>query len=208
MSHVQVKVCGITSEADARAVSALGVDAVGFVFWPGSPRAVDVARARRIAAALPPFVLRVGVFVDAPRDVLQHTAAEVGLDVLQLHGHEAPEDFHDLPRRAIKALGVGEGFDPAEALRYAGHADGVLLDARGASRPGGLGCVFDWDAARQVRDGVDFLVLAGGLDPDNVAAGIAALRPDAVDVSSGVESVPGRKDADKVRAFVQAVRAA
>jgi phosphoribosylanthranilate isomerase len=202
---VQVKICGITSVADGLAAARAGADAVGLVFWPGSPRRVDRGLARQIARALPPFVLRVGVFVDASPEELRETADEVGLDLLQLHGAEPPEAFSGLTRRALKAVRVGAGFDPEEALRYAGRADGVLLDTKVAERPGGTGKAFDWSAVRRVRDGVPFLVLAGGLTPWNVRAAVEAVRPDVVDVSTGVESAPGRKDPEKIRAFVTAV---
>jgi phosphoribosylanthranilate isomerase len=136
------------------------------------------------------------------------TSEEVGLDVLQLHGQEAPEDLAGLPRRVMKAVHVGPGFDLASALRYQGKADGILLDSRpgGASGPpGGTGATFDWSLAREVRENVPFLMLAGGLTSDNVGRALTAVRPDGVDVASGVESAPGRKDLAKVRAFLQAV---
>jgi indole-3-glycerol phosphate synthase/phosphoribosylanthranilate isomerase len=207
--RVAVKICGITSVEDARAAVGAGADAVGFVFWPRSPRAVDPATARTIAAALPPFVLRVGVFVDAGAEDMRRIADEVGLDLLQLQGSEPPEAVAQAPRRAVKAVRVGSGFRPEEALRYDGAAAGLLLDTRvdGDEVPGGTGRSFDWSLVRPVREGTSFLILAGGLTPDNVGDAIAAVRPDAVDVSSGVESAPGRKDPAKVRAFVDAVRA-
>jgi phosphoribosylanthranilate isomerase len=205
---VAVKVCGITSADDAQAAVAAGADAIGFVFWPKSPRAVDASTARAIAARVPPFVLRVGVFVDAPTEEMRGIADEVGLDMVQLHGNEPPEAVAHAPRRAVKAVRVGAGFRPEDALRYDGAAAGLLLDTRvdGEDLPGGTGRTFDWSLVRRVREGTSFLVLAGGLNPDNVADAIAAVRPDAVDVSSGVESSPGRKDPAKVRAFVEAVR--
>jgi phosphoribosylanthranilate isomerase len=182
---------------------------VGFVFWPGSPRRVELAEARRIARALPPFVLRVGVFVDAPRYEMARAVEEVGLDLIQLHGHEPPEVVADLPRRAIKAVGVGDGFTPEDALRYEGQAAGILLDTRAdGALPGGTGQTFDWTRVRAVREKASFLMLAGGLNPGNVHLALTAVRPDGVDVSSGVESSPGRKDPEKVRAFVAAVREA
>jgi phosphoribosylanthranilate isomerase len=201
-----VKVCGLTSPEDAIAVADAGADAVGFVFWPGSPRHVEPELARRISDALPPFVVRVGVFVDAPREILRRTAEEVGLDLLQLHGSETPDSLAGLPRRVLKAVAVGDGFRPEDAWRFEGHAAGILLDTRSESAPGGTGRSFDWSAARAVRDRASFLVLAGGLTPESVGAAIAAVAPDGVDVSSGVESAPGRKDAARVRAFVRAVR--
>jgi indole-3-glycerol phosphate synthase / phosphoribosylanthranilate isomerase len=207
-SRVAVKICGITSVEDGLMAAQAGADAVGLVFWPRSPRALGVEAARRIAAALPPLVLRVGVFVDADRDHMAAVAEAVGLDVLQLHGDEPPEALVGLPRRAIKAVRVGPGFDPAEALRYQGRAGGILLDTRvDGGAPGGTGRPFDWAQVRAVREGASFLMLAGGLDPENVRRAVDAVRPDAVDVSSGVESAPGRKDPAKVKAFIEAVRA-
>jgi phosphoribosylanthranilate isomerase len=208
MRRVFVKVCGITSIDDGLAAAEAGADAIGLVFWPGSARFVDVATARAIAAALPPLVTRVGVFVDTPADALARTADAVGLDVLQLHGAEAPEAFASLGRRGLKALRVGAGFQAGEAARYEGHAAGVLLDTRSDVAPGGTGEAFDWSLARDVRDRVSFLVLAGGLNPANVARAIEVVSPDGVDVSTGVESAPGHKDHGKVRAFLAAVRAA
>jgi len=207
--RVAVKVCGITSVEDGLVAAHAGADAIGFVFWPGSPRRVDLAAARRIARALPPLVLRVGVFVDARREEMARAADEVGLDLLQLHGHEPPQALADLPRRALKAVGVGDGFVPEDALRYEGRAAGILLDTRTEAGPaGGSGQSFDWTRARAVREKASFLMLAGGLSPDNVHLALSAVRPDGVDVSSGVEAAPGRKDADKVRAFMAAVREA
>jgi phosphoribosylanthranilate isomerase len=203
-----VKVCGITSPEDAVAVVEAGADAVGLVFWPRSPRAVTVERARAIGDALPPFVVRVGVFVDAGRDEMARIADEARLDLLQLHGDEPPEAFADLPRRALKAVRVGDGFAPADALRYEGRAAGLLLDTKAPGAPGGTGRAFDWSLARGVRERARFLVLAGGLTPENVRTALEAVRPDGVDASSSLEEAPGRKDHARVRAFVDAVRAA
>ena len=203
-----VKICGITSPEDGAAAADAGADAVGFVFWPGSPRCVDARRARSIGACLPASVARVGVFVDASREELTRTADEAGLDLLQLHGDEAPDAFVDLPRRAWKALRVGADFAPQAALRYAHRAAGLLLDGWAAERPGGTGRSFDWARVQPLRAQLRFLILAGGLKPDNVARAVALAAPDGVDVSSGVESVPGRKDHARLRAFVEAARKA
>jgi indole-3-glycerol phosphate synthase/phosphoribosylanthranilate isomerase len=203
---VAVKICGITSVEDALMAAEAGASAIGMVFWPGSPRAVDVARARAIAQALPPFVLRVGVFVDAAREEMARVADAVGLDVLQLHGEESPESMAGLARRALKAVRVGPGFEPVQALRYEGVAAGLLLDTRvPLGAPGGTGQAFDWNAVRGLRPRVGWLMLAGGLTPENVGEALAVVHPDAVDVSSGVEASPGKKDAARVRAFVEAV---
>ena len=207
--RVLIKICGITSPEDGLFAAEAGADAVGFVFWAMSPRRVDLERAAAIGRLLPPFVLRVGVFVDASRDEMARAADTVGLDLLQLHGDEPPEAFAGLPRRALKAVRVGRGFKANEALRYAGQAAGLLVDTRLAgdtAMPGGTGVPFDWSLVKGLRAQVPFLVLAGGLSAENVASAIEAVRPDAVDVSSGVESMPGRKDPARVRAFVEAVR--
>jgi len=150
------------------------------------------------------------VFVNPTRAEVERAIAEIGLDVVQLHGDETPEFCRDLPRRVLKAVRVGPGFQAGEALAYENFAGGVLLDTRadeGDAR-GGTGRAFDWTVAREVRENARYLVLAGGLTPDNVGRAVAAVEPDAVDVSSGVESSPGRKDPARVRAFVRAVRAA
>lgn len=201
-----VKVCGITSPQDGRAAAAAGAAAIGLVFWAKSPRAVDVRTAREIANSLPPFVLRVGVFVDEAPHVMARIADSVGLDLLQLHGDEPPEAIASLPRRALKSVAVGSDFRPEQALRYAGQAAGVLLDTKDAALPGGTGRAFDWSVVAGLRERLGYLVLAGGLTSENVAEAIRVVRPDAVDVSSGVESAPGRKDPDKLRAFLAAVR--
>ncbi len=206
MSRVGIKVCGITRPEDGLRAAAAGADAIGIVFWPRSPRAVDVETARRIAAALPPFVVRVGVFVDAPRAVLCDVADAVGLDIVQLHGSEAPETLEGLSRRVIKALRVRSEADLETAARYAQRGATILLDAGKETSPGGTGERCDWSLARRARERVGSLVLAGGLTPENVKEAIDTVRPAAVDVSSGVESAPGRKDAARLAAFVAAVR--
>jgi phosphoribosylanthranilate isomerase len=176
-----------------------------------SQRNVDPTRATAITRELPRSVLRVGVFVDAPRDEMARIADEVGLDLLQLHGDEPPEALEGLPRRVIKAVRVGRGFKAEDALRYADKAAGILVDTRSPGEtqfPGGTGVPFDWSLVAGLARRVPFLMLAGGLGPDNVADAIRAVRPHAVDVSSGVEGLPGHKDPRKIRAFVAAARTA
>jgi phosphoribosylanthranilate isomerase len=211
VSRLLVKICGITKPEDALCAVEAGADALGFVFWHMSPRKVEPARAAEIARALPRSVLRIGVFVDTPGDEMARIADEVGLDMLQLHGEEPPEALAGLPRRVIKAVRVGKGFKTEEALRYAGLAAGILVDTRlpGETQlPGGTGVPFDWSLVAGLARSVPFLMLAGGLGPHNVAQAIRAVRPHAVDVSSGVEGLPGRKDPEKIRAFVAAARTA
>ena len=209
MSRVFVKVCGITTLEDGVHAAEAGADAVGFVFYSASPRFVERERAAAISRVLPPMVLRVGLFVDATRDEMARTADAVGLDLLQLHGHEPPEAFEGLPRRALKALRVGSEFAPEDALRYEA-ACGILVDTRLADETaplGGTGTSFDWGLVRGLRQKVGFLMLAGGLDPENVEEAITSVRPHAVDVSSGVEGRrPGQKDASRVTAFLNVVR--
>jgi phosphoribosylanthranilate isomerase len=204
--RIFVKICGITCAEDARAAVEAGADALGFVFWPASPRFVTPTAAAAIAAELPPLVTRVGVFVDASRDELRRAADEVGLDVLQLHGEEPPGAFASLPRRALKALRVGPAFRVEDAVAFAGAAAGVLVDTYRDGEPGGTGASFDWRRVAGLSERVPFLLLAGGLHPGNVAEAIQSVGPHGVDVSSGVESRPGRKDAGKLRAFVEAAR--
>ena len=211
MSRLLVKICGITSAQDAQLAVEAGADALGFVFFAMSPRKISVERAAEIARAVPKGVRRVGVFVNESPAEMARVADAVGLDLLQLHGDEPPEALAGLARAALKAVRVGKGFAEEEALRYASRAAGLLVDTRlpGETQlPGGTGVPFDWSLVKGLAARVPFLMLAGGLDPANVAEAIRVVRPHAVDVSSGVEALPGRKDPARVRAFVQAAREA
>ena len=206
MSYVRSKICGITRIEDALAAVEAGADAIGFVFYAKSPRAVDVRQARAIIAELPPFVTTVGLFVNATRCELNEILEVVPLDLLQFHGDEAPEDCEGYHRPWIKALRVRPGDDlEAACQRYAG-ARGILLDTYVAGVPGGTGEAFDWSLvpARLSKP----IILAGGLSAANVGEAIAQVRPYAVDVSGGVEQAKGIKDAAKIEAFMQAVRQA
>ncbi len=202
-----VKICGITTSQDAQLAAEAGADAIGFVFWPGSPRFVEIDAARAIGEKLPASVVRVGVFVGASGEQMQRTADAARLDLLQLHGDEQPGALPALCRPAWKVLRVGSELAPHEIRRWAGRVSGILLDTRSTSAPGGTGESFDWSLARMAREHAGFLMLAGGLRADNVRGAIDVVQPDGVDVSSGVEASPGRKDAAKVRAFVAAARA-
>lgn len=204
---VHVKICGVTNLEDALAAVEAGADALGFNFWRGSKRHVEAEAARRIVERLPGSVLAVGVFVNAEAGEVERTAREVGLGAVQLHGDESPDYCRALKgSHVIKALRVGEAFEPEEATRY--DASAVLLDAFCAAERGGTGRSFDWEVARRVRALVPRLYLAGGLTPETVAGAVRGVAPYAVDVCSGVESAPGRKDAARVRAFVSAARGA
>jgi phosphoribosylanthranilate isomerase len=204
--HTRIKICGITSCEDACSVVNCGADAIGLVFYANSPRAVTVARALQIVAAVPPFVSVVALFVDEPADNIRRILQQVSIDLIQFHGDEPADFCEQFQRPWIKALRVREGLDIAsECARYGG-ARGVLLDSWQHGVPGGTGKTFDWDLA-----GGKFplpVILAGGLDDSNVGRAIAQLRPQAVDVSGGVEQSPGSKDPAKIERFIAAVRAA
>jgi phosphoribosylanthranilate isomerase len=206
---VKVKVCGITNLEDALSAVAAGADALGFNFYRRSPRYIAPEDARRIISELPRAagVLCVGVFVnEESAAMVARIARESGVAAVQLHGDETPEYCAELSAyRVIKALRVGKDFAPEQATEYL--AESILLDAFSTRGRGGTGETFDWELARRTREVVPQLYLAGGLSVENVCDAIAAVRPYAVDVCSGVELAPGRKDAARVRAFVSAVRA-
>jgi phosphoribosylanthranilate isomerase len=201
----RVKICGITSREDAALAAEAGADALGFVFVPGTPRCVHPEVAERIVGALPPFVTPVGVFVDQPLDDVLRIAARCNLQAVQLHGDEPEEYSRRIPLRVIKALRVRN----AESLRilptYPAHA--FLLDAFVEGQAGGTGTCVSWDVAVRAK-GQAPIILSGGLRPDTVGLAVLRVRPYGVDVSSGVEVSPGRKDHQKVREFIAAVRQA
>jgi phosphoribosylanthranilate isomerase len=202
---MKVKVCGITSYADAAMALDQGVDALGFNFFPQSPRYVDPETARSITMRLPPFVATVGVFVNLKerRELLQ-AASHSGVRVLQLHGDETPRYCSGISGwTLIKALRLGGGTPPEDLDEYPVQA--FLLDTAHDHLFGGTGMTFDWHLAARIRLNKP-IILAGGLRPDNVGEAIRAARPYAVDVCSGVEDRPGRKDAAKLAAFMNEVR--
>jgi phosphoribosylanthranilate isomerase len=200
---VIVKICGITRAEDALAAVEFGADAIGFVFWPGSPRFIDPDRAREIAAALPPFITPVGVFVNQTPDHVNRIAALVTLGAVQLHGDERPEAAVAIARPVIKAIAVRDHFDPASLDEWSSRTT-ILLDVHDPVARGGTGRTIDWrtaaEAARRRR-----VVLAGGLTPENVCAAVTIARPFGIDVSSGVESRPGIKDHTRLKALFEAV---
>jgi phosphoribosylanthranilate isomerase len=200
---VFVKVCGITRLEDAHAAVALGARALGFLFWPTSPRFIEPVRARSIVRTLPPFVTPVGLFVNQPADEVNAVAALVGLGAVQLHGDETIEYAALMERPVVKALPIGEATSVADVDAWPARVV-PLLDAHDPDRRGGTGRMVDWALAASVAARRPVL-LAGGLRPDNVAEAIARVRPFGVDVSSGVESTPGVKDHDRLKAFFEAV---
>ena len=198
---VKVKICGITSVRDARAAVRLGADAIGFNFYPKSPRYIRKERARAILAALPPFVTAVGVFVNEPAEDIQRICDFVGIETVQFHGGESPRLVHSLTRlKRIMAFRVESEKDISRLPRY--QVDAYLLDAFVPGKPGGTGVTFSWELAREAqRHGP--IILAGGLTLENVAEAIRVAAPYAVDVASGVEKAPGVKDRDLMGAFIQ-----
>lgn len=202
MKELFVKICGITRPQDAELAAGLGASALGFVFWPNSPRCVSVGTAKGIAANVPANVSKVGVFVDQPADEVARIMDEVGLDVAQLHGHESPEYCRELKRMIFKSVGMSDNgsthiddFDANVVL---------LVDAHDPKRFGGTGKTVNWDAAREIA-ATRRTILAGGLNAANIKLAVRSVRPYGVDVSSGVESSPGVKDPNRLRTFFEAL---
>lgn len=201
--RTRVKICGITRAEDALAAARAGADAIGLVFYAQSPRAVDVAQARAVMQALPPFVTTVGLFVNAAPEAIRALLAALPLDMLQFHGDEPAAACRGYGRPYLKALRLAAGEDPAALARPYEDAAGILVDSYVEGVPGGTGQTFDWS---QLSGGLSRpLILAGGLTPANVAAAVKQVRPWGVDVSGGVEAVPGIKDAAKIEAFIRGV---
>jgi phosphoribosylanthranilate isomerase len=201
---VIVKICGITSLRDAMAAAEAGADAMGFVFHEPSPRCVSLETAARIIARLPPFIVKVGLFVDAPEDLVLRATHQCGLSLLQFHGAESPEYCLQFGLMSMKAFRIRDAASLQVLPDY--RTDAWLLDAYSPDKAGGTGETFNWDLAVEAQRWGRPIFLAGGLTPENVGEAVRRVRPYAVDVSSGVESVPGKKDPAKVRAFVQAAK--
>jgi len=207
--RTRVKICGITSQQDAAAACSAGADAIGLVFYAPSPRHVSIEDASAIALAVPPFVSRVALFKDASTEEVEAVLACVEIDLLQFHGSEDPEYCRSFDRPYIKALGLKGVADIeaaiADAERDYAEARALLLDGHAPGADGGSGEALDWSSLARASKP---LILAGGLNPDNVRRAIELARPYAVDVSSGVEASPGIKDAAKITAFLREVAAA
>lgn len=208
-NRVRVKICGLTGPEDARAAIAAGADALGFNFWPGSKRYIRFDEHAVWIAQLPPYVTRVALLVNAPLEEARRVAEHPAIDVVQFHGDESLEyltAFAQLGRPFVVAWGLKDRAQIAAAQAL--PTSHLLIDAAVPGAYGGTGQIIDFSLAREflVQNGDRNIILAGGLNPSNVGAAIAAVRPYAVDVASGVESAPGQKDTEKMRAFVQAVR--
>jgi phosphoribosylanthranilate isomerase len=204
--QVRVKICGITNPEDAQAAVDFGADALGFVFFANSPRYITHDHASRIISNLPSFVTTVGVFVDEKPEQIEKIASWTGIDVIQLHGEEPPEMCY-YSKRIIKAIRVKslESLDPL--FHYKERVSAFLLDTFAPDAFGGTGQIFNWDIAIEAKQ-FGRIVLAGGLTPDNVADAVTRVRPYAVDVSSGVESVKGKKDHQKMKIFIEKAKGA
>ena len=200
----RIKICGITNIDDALMAIDAGADALGFAFVPDTPRYLkDTKTAAKIIEQLPPFITTVGLFVNADPEVIRATADECYLDMLQLHGDESPQFCSTLNRRYIKAVRVKDESSLSHLSNY--RVSGYLLDTYVKGSMGGTGMTFDWRLAVKAKQ-YGRIILAGGLDPNNVAAAVQQVHPYGVDVSSGVESSPGRKDPVKVQTFIRNVK--
>jgi phosphoribosylanthranilate isomerase len=200
----KVKICGFTNSENARDAAIAGVDAIGLVFYDKSPRNVDIQRAREIVAALPPFINRVGLFVNANPSFIDEVLCEVPLDTLQFHGDEEVVDCTQYQMPFIKSLRVTSKTNLDQIAEHFSDASALLLDSYNPNSYGGTGEIFDWSLAR-VKINLP-IILAGGLNSENVSEAISQVNPYAVDASSGVESSPGMKDIDKILAFIQSIR--
>jgi phosphoribosylanthranilate isomerase len=202
--NTRVKICGITNLADAQAAVEAGADALGFIFYEKSPRFISLKTAAEISKQLPPFIMRVGVFVNAPEDFVLKAIAECGLTMLQFHGDESPEFCTRFGLMTMKAFRIRD----AESLKLIPNyqTDAYLLDAFSSTTLGGTGEKFNWDLAVEAQKFGKPVFLAGGLTPENVGDAVRKVQPFGVDVSSGVESAPGKKDHAKVKAFIAAAK--
>lgn len=206
-SRTRVKICGITRECDVEAVCKSGADAIGFVFYANSPRAVAPEQAAKLAQKVSPFVTRVGLFVDANEKQVFDTLEKVDLDVLQFHGNEPEQDCVKFHKPYIKAIRMAPGLDLLAEMSNYPSASGFLLDSYKKGVPGGTGQVFNWQSIpKNLGEAIaQPIILAGGLNPSNVAEAISAVRPYAVDVSGGVESEKGIKDKTLIQALINEV---
>lgn len=203
---VKVKICGITDQADALAAAEAGADALGFMFFDQSPRAITVSDAAEVIKALPPHLMKVGVFVNPTEELVLRAIGECGLNLLQFHGEEAPDFCTQFGLMSMKAFRIRDAESLETLARYS--TDAWLLDAYSSKGRGGTGETFNWDLALTAKKSGKLIFLAGGLTPENVGEAVRKVNPFGVDVSSGVESAPGKKDSAKMKAFVTAAKAA
>ncbi len=204
---IKVKVCGITSLPDAMAAAEMGADALGFIFYQKSPRFIGLERAREIISSLPPMVKAVGVFVNEEMETVKKTGEFCGLDLFQLHGEESPGFCKSLEPRSLKAIRVKDEARAEDIHPYKGSVRGILLDTWSEDARGGTGKTFNWEIARSVVKELDLpVILAGGLNPQNIREAVTRVNPYAVDVGSGVEKAPGVKDHKLLEEFFMALK--
>jgi len=204
---LRIKICGITNLDDAIASIAYGADALGFVFYPKSPRAIEPDKAREIISLLPPFITTVGVFVDEEVSKIKETVAHTGIDVIQLHGSESPDYCEKLDKRVIKAIRVKDLTDLEPLKRYH-KVSAFLLDTYTPDTIGGTGLIFNWEIAIEAKR-FGRIILAGGLNPENIGDAVRMVQPYGVDVASGVEGKEkGQKDHERLRTFIEKARKA
>lgn len=200
--RTRIKICGITDQESARVVVESGADALGMVFYQPSPRHLGIAQAAEIAAVAHPFVTLVGLFVNAGKESIEQILEQVPLQLLQFHGNESPEFCDSFHLPYVKALRVGDQENLIDQIETYSSAQAILLDTYKKGVPGGTGATFNWDLVPEVNQ---HIILAGGLNTENVGQAIRQVKPYAVDTSGGVESAPGVKDADRIRAFIEQV---
>ena len=200
---VRVKICGITNKSDALSAAGLGADALGFIFYKGSKRYIDPKEAGRIISSLPPFISAVGVFVNQGIEEIKEYARLSGIDTVQLHGDETPVFCGEVPYRMIKAVRVKDAVNIAEVELYPVRA--ILFDKHSDEMYGGTGSHFDWGVLKGLSISKK-IILSGGLTPENVSQAVRLVKPYGVDVSTGVEDAPGKKNHEKMRKFIEAVK--
>ncbi len=201
---MKVKICGITNYQDASAALKLGVDALGFIFAP-SPRRISPEKAKEIISALPPFVKTVGVFVNEDPSAIRNIMNFCGLDLIQLHGDESPEFASEFMPYAIKAFRLKDESSLRSIGPYRGKVRAIVFDTYSKNKKGGTGETFDWDLAVKGKEMGAPIILAGGLTPSNIEQAISVVRPYAVDVNSGVEDAPGRKNPSLIQKLMQKI---
>jgi len=202
---VRVKICGITNHEDALFAAESGAHALGFIFAP-SPRRIEPVKARDIIRRLPPMIKTVGVFVDESPDKIKEIVSYCGIDLIQMHGKESPEACGRFMPSVIKAIAVKDESVLKDIPSYRGNVRGLLLDAYSEKTAGGTGKVFSWDLAVKIKEMGMPIILAGGLRPSNIAAAVSIVRPYAVDVNSGVEERPGKKNHGLIRELFERLR--
>jgi len=203
LSRTRIKICGITNMEDAEAAVGFGADALGFIFYKGSKRYIDPETAGDIISNLPPFLTTVGVFVNQDLDEIIEIKDKTSINAVQLHGDEDPQFCNSVPTKVIKVFRVKGTLDPGKVAQYPVQA--ILLDTYSDDEYGGTGRSFDWGIIEEMSHPKK-VILSGGLTPENVAEAVRIVKPYAVDVSSGVEATPGKKDHQKLKNFIEAIK--